>query len=125
MLFTIRESSFCYFLKSAFFADNTVPEITFPETFVKTNSNPEISWRSSENAQFECSLDGGDFEGCGSGLSNRWSRDNLPDGKHTFSVRGRDRNGNVGEVQTIEWTVGRKALSFTSCVFIVESQLLV
>ena len=84
-----------------------MPTITFQTQTDKTDSKPRVSWISSENADFECSLDGGDFEKCGSGFSGLWTGKNIPDGNHVFSVRGRDKNGNLGESTEFEWTVGK------------------
>ena len=45
--------------------------------------------------RFKCQLDSGAFEPCASGKSF----DDLPCGGHTFTVRGRDKAGNVGPVE--------------------------
>ncbi|CAB3983302.1 Hypothetical predicted protein [Paramuricea clavata] len=99
-----------------FTVDNTVPVITFETLPVRTNGNPQIRWTSSENARFQCKLDGEDYQNCGSGFSGFWTRNNIPDGKHTLSVRGRDRNDNPGEPKTFEWSVDNQGpvLSITS-----------
>ncbi len=87
--------------------DNTVPVISFQTSPTPTNGKPQIRWTSSENARFECSLDGASYQNCGSGFSGFWTGENIPDGKRTFSVRGRDQNGNVGQPTNFEWTVGK------------------
>lgn len=61
-----------------------------------TNNVPTFAWTSQEDAEFMCSLDGADYEKCGSGRTGIWTRNNIPHGRHTFSVRGKDKNGNIG-----------------------------
>ena len=90
-----------------FIVDNTVPVITFLTSNDPTNTRPQIRWTSSEVASFECSLDGQNYQECGNGFSGFWTGNNIPDGKHTFSVRGRDKNGNVGNPAKFEWSVGK------------------
>ena len=80
--------------------------ITFQTRSERTNGKPEIRWSSSENAFFECSLDGAEYQECGNGFDGLWTGNNLPDGKHNFSVRGIDRNNNTGEPKRFEWHVG-------------------
>jgi hypothetical protein len=50
---------------------------------------------------YECSLDGGAFSACASGVRY----DNLGTGGHTFAVRGTDAAGNHGDARTQSWTV--------------------
>ena len=80
--------------------------ITFQTRSQSTNSNPEIRGSSSENARFECSLDGAEYQNCGNGFNGLWTGNNLPNGRHTFSVRGIDRNGNRGDPKNFQWRVG-------------------
>jgi hypothetical protein len=72
-----------------------------------TSSSPEFTWTSSERANFECSFDGGRFENCGSGGNGEWKEDNVRDGNHVLSVRGRDAVGNLGRTTTHTWIVGK------------------
>ena len=87
--------------------DNSSPVIAFPRLPDETNASPRLSWTSTEDARFECSLDGAAFKSCGSGLNGVWNGRNLTHGKHVFSVRGIDKNGNVGEPTKHTWNVGK------------------
>ena len=73
----------------------------------QSNASPRITWRSTEDARFECSLDNGAYEDCGNGEIGTWIGRNLPHGNHVISVRGRDKNGNVGEPTKHTWNVGK------------------
>ena len=81
--------------------------ITFVDPSIKTNGSPTFTWRSSELAIFECSLDGSPYESCGNGANVDWSKDNVEDGPHTLMVRGRDIYGNLGRITSHSWTVGK------------------
>ena len=86
--------------------DTIAPIITFTSAPEKTNDSPLLAWRSSEEADFECSLDRGPYENCRSGIGGRWSKNNVRHGPHSLSVRGRDSAGNMGT--TIHtWNVGK------------------
>ena len=87
--------------------DAVVPVITFINPSPKTDGSPEFTWRSSEQATFECSLDRGPYEDCGSGMNGRWSKDNVRDGRHILSVRGKDTVENLGRTTSHSWTVGK------------------
>ena len=92
-----------------FFTDSSGPQITFDQNQpTVTLRYPRFSWTSSEPASFECSTDGfvNNIEQCGSGTSGSWQR-SKPDGKYTFSVRGRDRNRNTGSPVTHSFRVGK------------------
>ena len=53
-------------------------------------------------SQFQCRLDGGDFNPC----SSPYSLGDLPEGSHTFEVRAFDSKGNVdGSPAVYTWTV--------------------
>jgi hypothetical protein len=65
-------------------------------TFAFTGSDPGGS-----GVDFECSLDGGDFEVCESGVELA----ELAEGAHAFEVRAIDLAGNVGDPASHEWTV--------------------
>ena len=81
--------------------------ITFDNPPTTTDGSPQFTWRSSEQADFECSLDSGPYENCGSGISGRWSKNNLGHGSHRLSVRGKDTVENVGRERIHIWTVGK------------------
>jgi hypothetical protein len=52
-------------------------------------------------AQFQCQLDSGSFASC----TSPKTYSGLSGGAHTFSVRGKDGSGNVGDVVSYSWTV--------------------
>lgn len=87
--------------------DNSGPSITFGDAESVTGSNPQFTFFSDEDAVFECSLDGGDYQECGSGLSGEWNARDVPNGSHRFSVRGEDNNGNRGETAHHSFNVGK------------------
>ena len=90
--------------------DNSPPVVYFPALPDKTGSVPRIPWGSSEEGQFECSLDDAAYVDCGSGIQGMWSGKDVPHGSHVFSVRGRDKNGNVGQPVKHTWNVGKLLL---------------
>ena len=87
--------------------DTVAPTITYSDAAAKTNGSPFITWRSSEQAEFECSLDRGPYENCGIGMNGQWRKDNVPDGRHILRVRGTDPAGNVGNPAGHTWIVGK------------------
>ena len=88
-------------------ADTIPPVITFTNAPDKTNTSPLLTWQSSEQATFQCSLDNGPYVNCGSGVRGQWrSQRNLRAGEHTFSVRGTDLAGNTGRETSHTWIVG-------------------
>lgn len=66
-----------------------------PETTASTTNVDEDSWTvrvsANEPASYECSLDSGAYQACGSTTTFR----NLGYGRHTLSVRATDRAGNT------------------------------
>jgi hypothetical protein len=82
------------------------PVITFVSPPSKTDSSPAFTWRSTEEAVFECSFDGRSYGDCGTGTNGQWRRDNVRDGRHTLLVRGRDTVGNLGRPTSLSWDVG-------------------
>ena len=72
-----------------------------------TNSaNPSWQFSSAENGiSFECQVDGAGFAPCNATVAH--SAGSLPDGPHTFEVRGRDGAGNAGSALTDEFTIDR------------------
>jgi hypothetical protein len=91
-----------------FFASDAIgPVLTFTNPSDTSSSSPMFTWRSSEQANFECSFDGRRFENCGSGITGRWSENNVRDGSHVLSIRGRDSVGNLGRTTTHDWIVGK------------------
>ena len=91
-------------------SDGDAPIITFINPPQKTNGSPQFTWRSSEQAQFTCSLDNGPYKPCGSGMNGRWDKNNVGNGLHILSVRGEDGVGNVGRPTTHSWRVGKFTL---------------
>jgi hypothetical protein len=89
-----------------FISDVTPPVVTFINPPRKTNNAPQLSWRASEMATFECSLNQGPYVSCG-GEVLAWSKNNLRDGNYDLSVRGKDTVGNVGRAYVISWVVGK------------------
>ena len=87
--------------------DTIAPTITFSDAPAKTNDKPLITWTSSEEAVFECSLDGGEYKECDKGMDGEWSESSISDGVHTLSVRGKDNAGNVGSANRHTWIVGK------------------
>ena len=87
--------------------DTIPPVLTFTNAAEKTNDSPVLTWRSSEQAKFECKLDDRPYENCGEGINGRWSKNNVPHGRHRLSVRGRDSAGNLGTT-SYTWFVGKK-----------------
>ena len=86
--------------------DAISPTITFTDAPGKTNNLPQLTWRSSEEATFECKLDNEPYKGCGSGVNGEWSQKIDREGRHVLYVRGRDAVGNTGPSSTHSWTVG-------------------
>ena len=93
--------------------DTTAPVITglasptITDGIVTTALNAAFTWGVTEVGgldRFECQLDSGGFEPCASGKSFS----DLPFGGHTFTVRGRDKAGNVGPSVTRSWTVAAR-----------------
>ena len=70
------------------------------------SSNPTWRFSSAEGGlSFECQVDGGAFAACSAGPAH--SAGSLPDGAHSFAVRGRDAVGNAGPTLTDDFTVDR------------------
>jgi hypothetical protein len=90
------------------FVDGTAPETTIAGTPpALTNASASFGFAGDDGsgsgiAGFECKLDEGAFAPCTSPASYN----GLADGSHTFSVRARDRAGNIDpEPATVTWTV--------------------
>ena len=66
-----------------------------------------FTWKSTEEADFKCSLDGQAYESCSKGMSGKWNKDNIRHGSHRLSVFGEDAVGNVGRPTTHRWMVGK------------------
>jgi hypothetical protein len=86
-------------------SDTTPPETTIDSGPAASTSSTSatFTFSSSESGStFECSLDGGPFAGCTSGLTHN----SLAIGAHSFSVRAVDAAGNTdGTPASHNWTV--------------------
>jgi hypothetical protein len=78
------------------------PDVTAPETTIDSgpatgatiaDASPTFAFSSNEQASFQCKLDNAPFSPC----SSPKQLGPLTDGQHTFSVRARDRAGNLDE----------------------------
>jgi large repetitive protein len=85
---------------------DTVP----PTTTISSSSKPpnptnttsaNFVFSASEQASFQCTLDGGPAADC----TSPTNYGGLADGSHTFSVRATDAAGNTGPAATHTWTV--------------------
>ena len=84
--------------------DTTAPTVTLASTppASTTETSASFTFTASEpGVAFECLLDGGAFTGCVSPASYQ----SLGVGTHSFSVRGRDAAGNVGQPATFGWSI--------------------
>ena len=82
------------------------PVTTFDQRPAKTNGSPTLSWKSTEDATFKCSLDLANYEDCGSGLAGTWTKSGLSDGRHVLRIMATDLAGNRADIVTHTWTVG-------------------
>ena len=100
--------------------DASGPVIQFPADLPKkTKRNPQITWTSSEPANFECAMDKLNIKiQCGRGTVGEWSEMNVPKGPHTFFVRGTDNVNNVGEWKSYTFDVGEGKI-ITFCTIII------
>lgn len=100
------------------YVDAEPPTITFNNPPSRTGGSPHFSWQSSEQAYFECSLDIGPYENCSNGTTGQWSKNNLQDGSHRLSVRGKDTVGNVGRETAHIWIVGKIFITACSLLYL-------
>ena len=77
------------------------PEIHASPSGQTTQSDAEFAFSGEPEARFECRLDDGGFEDCGS----RKTYTGLAEGDHSFAVRQTDVAGNVSEAAEILWTI--------------------
>lgn len=93
-----------------YFLDTTPPTgfvVTGPP---RRTNKPEatFSWRTSEDADFECYLNNQvNSTKCGEGTNGFVTTQPLEDGKHNFSVVATDDLGNKAHVVNASWTVGK------------------
>jgi hypothetical protein len=81
--------------------------ITFTRPPTVTNNYPVLSWNSTTEMSFKCSLDNEKYKPCGEGRSGQWTGNNVPDGQHVLKVRGTDSDGRVLVADTLRWKVSR------------------
>jgi hypothetical protein len=84
--------------------DTTPPETTLASVPADTTTahDAAFSFTASEQAAFECSLDGAAWTSCASPATYP----SLPDGRHTFAVRATDVAGNVDPTPaSTVWTI--------------------
>jgi Bacterial Ig-like domain len=74
--------------------------ITAGPPALTSSASSRFEFGASEAADFQCRLDGGEWDACGSPQAYT----DLPDGEHTFEVRGTDKAGNEGAAATWVWT---------------------
>ena len=87
--------------------DTVGPTVSFDSTPDDPSQERSASFEFSADEdvdRYECSLDGGAFEGCS---SPRNITGPLSFGQHSFSVRAFDLAGNRGDAETFSWTVER------------------
>jgi hypothetical protein len=89
--------------------DVTPPKINFVGKLqYRVKRDFRISWNASEEATFECALDGpNEPRPCGKGWGETWSKRDIPDGKHAFWVRATDLAGNTGAYIRHPFQVGK------------------
>ena len=87
-------------------ADTRAPETRIASGPAETTGSHEATFRfgaDEKRSTFECRVDSFDWRSCSSPITYA----EVPDGDHTFSVRARDRYGNVDATPaTLGWTVG-------------------
>ena len=84
--------------------DTTAPTVTLASTppASTTETSASFAFTASEpGVTYECSLDGAAYAGCASPASYQ----SLAVGTHSFSVRGRDPAGNVGQPASFGWSI--------------------
>ena len=79
--------------------DTVAPTVTLDVPSV--SASPSATFTASEQASFECSVDGASFTSCATPLT----LGSLPDGSHQLSVRAIDLAGNVGSAASKAFTV--------------------
>ena len=82
----------------------TPPSISITSALTPS-TNATFTWASSEPADFECSLDQLALSSCGSGSAGSASFTGLEAGRHVFVVRGTDRDGNIGGLTVVVFSV--------------------
>ncbi len=95
--------------------DTTAPEtqIDSAPTASSISASATFAFSSADGISFECSLDGGAYAGCTSGVTYT----DLADGSHTFEVRAIDPSNNVdASPASHTWTVDTTAPTVSSIV---------
>ena len=90
--------------------DSDAPTVTFSPKSTKkgTTRSPKFSWTSDEDATFRCKVEGvTQYQNCGDGTSGSWTSSNVPDGKHNFLVRARDKFGNEKQPFRFPFQIGK------------------
>ena len=99
--------SFNSYFCCSFCSDTQAPRIFLTDSVPsKTKSTfASFAWTSSEPSKYECKLDGKPVN-CGRGSHGKYSTPELPDGKHTFSLKTVDNVGNKGTPEVVNWEIG-------------------
>lgn len=88
--------------------DTKVPHVELIDKPPKRSSSTTslFSWRSDENATFECAVDVVETgQPCGEGRDGRWISPELSQGDHTFYLFATDIKGNNGEPIQYAWNI--------------------
>jgi hypothetical protein len=75
--------------------------VTSGPAALSTSRSATFAFSADEPSSFECQLDGGSFQGCGSPASYQ----GLGDGTHTFAVQPTDAAGNTGATSSHGWKI--------------------
>ena len=75
--------------------------VTSRPAALSNSRSATFAFSADEHSTFECQLDGGSFQVCGSPASYQ----GLGDGTHTFAVRPTDAAGNIGATSSHGWRI--------------------
>ena len=72
--------------------------------------------------KFKCSLDYRTFFDCGEGVTGTWTGNDLPDGRHSFIIEGKDKTENSGR-HTFTWAQGNIMVSVSTKIPIIFTKV--